>query len=238
MQNNLVLGLTIIAIVLTLVIPLQSFSVLQTDIKNNTQLEKDAKIKTVPLKRPGDILSFTLCDSVFSPKVPFSKSIYVFEGILNYGLESKNNLLNNYDKKDAIILISNLDNFKNVNDTKVKGSVWIDGKNTSKSSSFTLTDTYLKCVSSLSLEKQNGDPLKLPLSNSCPIKDIYIKGSTNSKISEKEVTLPSKTFKLQIHAQAQFDPNGMKPKIWGFIDVGDNFISMTDLKIDSACIAK
>ena len=51
----------------------------------------------------------------------------------------------------------------------------------SKHISLTLTDTYLKCYSSISSDKQLLSPLILPLSNSCPVKDIYIKGTTFSR---------------------------------------------------------
>jgi hypothetical protein len=217
LKYDILIVITISAIVMTLAIPHHSFAAGILD------------------KLPKDILDFQDCSNI-TPKVPFTRSVYVLEGDLNYNF-GNNTSLNTHDKKDVSILVSNYANFKNPNDTKVDGSASIYAVNSSKRIGFTLTDTYLKCFSSIDTgSKESTDLLKLPLSNSCPVKDIYIKGTTFSKISQKEGVQPSKTFKLQIDAEQIYKPEKKYPHIWGYMYFGDNSISLGDVKIDSACI--
>jgi hypothetical protein len=220
MKYNIFLVLAISAIVMTLVIPLQSFSVLDK-----------------PNEKPVVILRFDDCNTkTYSPNIPLTKSIYVFEGILGNNIE-----LNNTDQKDISIHISNLDNLKNFNDTKVDGSVWITQKNLYKSLGFTLTNTYLKCASDFNEAKEGKSmPLTLPISYNCDFKDIYIKGITSSKLSQKEGIQPSKTFSLELHSKL-LEPASTSSKptnsIWGYMNLGHNFVSLSNLKIDAACIS-
>ena len=210
---------------MTLAIPHQSFA---ADVFN---------------KLPEEILDFQDCSNI-TPKVKFTRSVYILEGDLKYNFGNGTSL-NTYDKKDVSLLVSNYANFKNHNDTTVDGTASIYAVNSSKYTSFTLTDSYLKCYSTIKSSKQTSTsyPLKLSLSNSCPIKDIYITGTTFSKISQKEGIQSSKTFKLQIDAEQVYTPakeNKSKStwdnRIWGYMNFGGNSISLSDVKIDTACI--
>ena len=187
-------------------------------------------------KLPEEILDFQDCSNI-NPKVPFTRSVYVLEVDLKYNLGNGTSL-NTYDKKDVSLLVSNYANSKNRNDTTVDGSTSIYGVNSSKHIGFILTDSYLKCFSSIKTGKERTDPLKLPLSNSCPVKDIYIQGTTYSKISQKEGIQSSKTFKLQIDAEHVYTPEKATwdNRIWGYMNFGGNSISLSDVKIDTACI--
>lgn len=219
MKYNIILVFVISAIVITLAIPLQSFSVLDKTIE--------------PAKY---ILTFGDCGNNFSNvKIPFTKSIYVFDGVLQNIVE-----LNNSDQKDVSIHISNIDNLKNSNNTKVDGSVGISQKNLYKSLGFTLTNTYLKCASDTS-EQKKSFPLILPISNPCDYKDIFIKGTTLTKLSQKEGIQPSKTFSLQLHSKV-LEPtntsNSFINSIWGYMYLGHDFVTLSNLKIDAACISR
>ena len=217
LKYNILIVTAISAIVMTLAIPHQSFAADVID------------------KLPGEILDFQDCSNI-NPKVPFTRSVYVLEGDLKYNFGNGTSL-NTYDKKDVSLLVSNYANFKNRNDTTVDGLASISTVNSSKHIGFTVTATYLKCYSSIDTgSKESTDPLKLPLSNSCPVKDIYIKGTTFSKISQKEGVQPSKTFKLQIDAEQVSKTEKEYSHIWGYMNFGDDSISLSDVKIDSACI--
>ena len=205
---------------MTLAIPHQSFA---ADVFN---------------KLPEEILDFQDCSNI-TPKVKFTRSVYVLEGDLKYNFGNGTSL-NTYDKKDVSLLVSNYANSKNRNDTTVDGSASIHAVNSSKHTGFTLTDSYLKCFSTIKPSKQTStsSPLKLSLSNSCPVKDIYITGTTFSKISQKEGVQSSKTFKLQIDAEQVYTPakETWDNRIWGYMNFGGNSISLSDVKIDTACI--
>ncbi len=163
---------------------------------------------------------------------------YMFQGPIIFS-SSIDKSMDNNNKKNIYIKISNFESLFNPNINVTKGYILISQPNATSFKSVTIQTSYIMCLTNFDAKQPKSVYMYVqPLHSNC-IKEINLKGTTNFNPIEK-VTSESKNFKLQLNAISNTDgPAKDTPKeIKALLRIGDKQANINDIAMDLSCIYK